>query len=86
MSEPHKLGLLKCLAEFSPFASTDNAKVILPVVFRLFESHLPLEQDVVKAPKINFTYVEGLLYLFNVLAGKVSSQLLNFNKLTLIVV
>jgi len=73
INDAQKLPLLKAFAEMSPYALADEARVLLPSIYSLIQSHVPTEDkpDV----KIHFTHVECLLFIFHHLASKIPGNL-----------
>ncbi|KAJ7562429.1 hypothetical protein O6H91_03G068800 [Diphasiastrum complanatum] len=67
LPEDKKLDLLKNLAESSPYASTQDARTLLPSILQLLKKYLPRRRT---GEELNFTFVESLLYTFHQLAHK----------------
>ncbi|RVX03886.1 Apoptosis inhibitor 5-like protein API5 [Vitis vinifera] len=65
--EERKLDLLKNLAEFSPYATPQDSRQLLPAVVQLLKKYMPRRRT---GEEMNFTYVECLLYTFHHLAYK----------------
>ncbi|KAJ9671522.1 hypothetical protein PVL29_025296 [Vitis rotundifolia] len=65
--EERKLDLLKNLAEFSPYATPQDSRQLLPAVVQLLKKYVPRRRT---GEEMNFTYVECLLYTFHHLAYK----------------
>ncbi|GAB2228445.1 hypothetical protein Droror1_Dr00010284 [Drosera rotundifolia] len=66
LPEERKLEILKNFAEISPYTTPQDSRQILPSVVQLLKKHMPGR----KTEKMNFSYVECLLYAFHHLASK----------------
>jgi len=70
------LVLLRLIAELSPHTSATDAKGVLPPFYSLLQHFLPLKpQTATEQPKIYFSEVECLLYIFHNLASKAPASL-----------
>ncbi|KAK1382203.1 Apoptosis inhibitor 5 [Heracleum sosnowskyi] len=67
LPEERKVGLLKNLAECSPYTAPQDARLIFPSVIQLLKKYMPRRKT---AEEMNFTYVECLLFTFHHLASK----------------
>uniref|UniRef100_A0A166DVV8 Apoptosis inhibitor 5 n=1 Tax=Daucus carota subsp. sativus TaxID=79200 RepID=A0A166DVV8_DAUCS len=67
LPEERKVGLLKNLAECSPYTAPQDARLIFPSVIQLLKKYMPKRKT---AEEMNFTYVECLLFTFHHLASK----------------
>lgn len=73
MTEQHQVELIQHLTDTTAFMQASDAKTLLPPLYTLVLSQLPLpaaagaEQQ---EPKINFSIAESALYVFHVLAAK----------------
>jgi len=59
--------LLQALAEMSPFASADDARLLLPIIYTLFQSRVPVQDS---SEKMDLTSIEALLFTFHHLGSK----------------
>lgn len=78
MKEQHQVELIQRLAEITPHMNAADAKTLLPPLYDLILTQIPLppaasEQQ--EDPKINFSIVESALYIFHTLAAKVRTCL-----------
>jgi len=71
LSEQQQSQLIKQTAELTPYASGDDAKVLLKPVYDLLLVHAPLTNEA----KTHFTITEAVLLMFHHLAPKAAGQL-----------
>ncbi|XP_074357248.1 apoptosis inhibitor 5-like protein API5 isoform X1 [Apium graveolens] len=67
LPEERKVGLLKNLAECSPYTAPQDARLIFPSVVQILKKYMPRRKT---AEEMNFTYVECLLFTFHHIASK----------------
>eukprot|EP01114_Cavostelium_apophysatum_P012816 TRINITY_DN2962_c0_g1_i1.p1 TRINITY_DN2962_c0_g1~~TRINITY_DN2962_c0_g1_i1.p1 ORF type:complete len:538 (+),score=201.21 TRINITY_DN2962_c0_g1_i1:158-1771(+) len=71
LNDDNKIQLLKCVAEISAFANSGDAKTLLPQIFALVQTNVPDGKKMgEESPKINFSYIECLLYTLIQLGSK----------------
>lgn len=70
LTDDIKMKILKIIAEISPFVATSEAREIIPSIYSLFKQH-----TTVNSTKINFSFLECILYSFHQLACKVPGSL-----------
>lgn len=76
MSEQHQVELIQHLTDTTAFMQPSDAKTLLPPLYTLVLSQLPLPAAAAAAgteqpePKINFSIAESALFVFHVLAAK----------------
>jgi len=76
LEDSHKLSLLKLLAEMSSHCKPEEPKRVIEPIYELVKTHIPNKTpEGSDAPKINFTYIECLLYIFHQMAAKSPSSL-----------
>jgi hypothetical protein len=71
--ESNKLRFLRLICDIPPFVTPIDAEMAFPQVYKLVKTHLPVPTTI--SPKINFTYVECLLYILHNVAFEKPSDI-----------